>query len=275
MKTKYISIIIISIFILGCKSDQEKSEPILNNTETENVNEATSETGNNNYFIDSEIKITPIEHASLIIDYKDTAIYIDPVGEASGYSSFNKPNFIIITDIHGDHLDTNTLNALNIDNVIIIGPEAVKAKLPKNLIKNYIVISNGLSEKFSTTKFSFDVEAIPMYNLRAEALKFHSKGRGNGYVLTINDKRVYISGDTEDIPEMRNLKNIDIALVCMNLPYTMPIVTAADAVLEFQPKIVMPYHYRGTDGFSNVENFKKLINNQNKSIQVIQLDWYK
>ena len=113
-----------------------------------------------------------------------------------------------------------------------------------------------------------------MYNLREEALKFHAKGRGNGYVLTINDERIYISGDTEDIPEMRTLKNIDKAFVCMNLPWTMTVESAASAVLEFKPKQVYPYHYRNKEGMSDVNLFKNLVNKEDKSIEVILLDWY-
>ena len=119
-----------------------------------------------------------------------------------------------------------------------------------------------------------NVEAIPMYNLREEALKFHEKGRGNGYVLTFGDERVYISGDTEDIPEMRNLKNIDKAFVCMNLPYTMPVESAASAVLDFKPKTVYPYHFRGTEGLSDVEKFKSIVNEGNPDINVELLEWY-
>ena len=113
-----------------------------------------------------------------------------------------------------------------------------------------------------------------MYNLREEALKFHTKGRGNGYVLTINEERIYFSGDTEDIPEMRNLKNIDKAFVCMNLPYTMTVESAADAVLAFKPKQVYPYHYRGTQGLSDVAKFKKIVNEKDTSIEVVQWNWY-
>jgi L-ascorbate metabolism protein UlaG (beta-lactamase superfamily) len=94
-----------------------------------------------------------------------------------------------------------------------------------------------------------------MYNLTAERLKFHPKGHGNGYVLTIKKKRIYISGDTEDIKEMRELKDIDYAFICMNLPYTMSVEQAASAVLEMKPRIVIPYHYRGTNGLSDIERF--------------------
>jgi len=114
-----------------------------------------------------------------------------------------------------------------------------------------------------------------MYNLREEALKFHPKGRGNGYVLNIQGQRIYISGDTEDIPEMRALKDIDKAFICMNLPYTMPVDRAADAVIEFKPKQVYPYHYRGQGGLSDVNKFKAVVNEGDSSIEVVQLDWYK
>ena len=113
-----------------------------------------------------------------------------------------------------------------------------------------------------------------MYNLR-EGVTFHEKGRGNGYVLKLGDKNLYISGDTEDTEEMRALKNIDIALICMNLPYTMPVENAANGVLAFKPKQVYPYHYRNKDkSLSDVKKFKELINKKDSTIEVIQLDWY-
>ena len=118
------------------------------------------------------------------------------------------------------------------------------------------------------------VKAIPMYNITKKRLKFHTKGRGNGYVLTLNGKRIYISGDTEDIKEMRALKNIDYAFVCINLPFTMSVEQAASAVLEFKPKVVYPYHYRGPNGYSDIEKFKNLVS-KNKNIDVKLLNWYK
>jgi L-ascorbate metabolism protein UlaG (beta-lactamase superfamily) len=113
-----------------------------------------------------------------------------------------------------------------------------------------------------------------MYNLRPEAQKFHEKGRGNGYVLNLGNSRVYFSGDTEDIPEMRSLENIDKAFICMNLPYTMTVDKAAEAVLEFRPKEVYPYHYRGRPDVSDVGKFRELIEAGNSGIEVVQLDWY-
>jgi len=122
--------------------------------------------------------------------------------------------------------------------------------------------------------FGMTIEAIPMYNLRDEALNFHPKGRGNGYVISLAGERIYISGDTEDIPEMRELTNIDKAFICMNLPYTMTVESAASAVLDFKPKIAIPYHYRGKDGLSDIENFKQIIESKNSDIKVEFLKWY-
>lgn len=102
----------------------------------------------------------------------------------------------------------------------------------------------------------------------------HPKGRGNGYVLNMGGQRLYISGDTEDIPEMRALQNIDVAFVCMNMPYTMTVEQAADAVLAFKPKVVYPFHYRGQGGLSDVDHFKELVNKGNEGIDVRLRNWY-
>ncbi len=228
-----------------------------------------------NFLVESDIKISPIEHGTLVISYNGYNIYVDPVGGAEAFKGFGPPNFILITDIHGDHLNVETLEAINTANTIIIGPKAVKEKLPASLQGNFTTLFSGLSRGFSTSKMSLDIEGVAMYNIREEAKKYHPKGRGLGYVLNLNGKRIYISGDTEDTFEMRHLKNIDIALVCMNLPYTMPVASAASAVLEFKPKKVLPYHYRGTNGLSDVKRFKKLVNNGNSRIKVVQLQWYK
>ncbi|HLA69329.1 MAG TPA: MBL fold metallo-hydrolase [Bacteroidota bacterium] len=206
---------------------------------------------------------TPISHASFVIQAPAGMICVDPVGDAKAYG-ITVPAIILITDIHGDHLSPETVASLKKGNTSVIGPKAVVDKLGYGTIMN-----NG--EKATFGKVT--IEAIPMYNLTAERMKFHEKGRGNGYVVTVDGKRIYISGDTEDIPEMRGLKTIDYAFVCMNLPYTMTPEQAASAVLEFKPKVVFPYHYRGTGGFSDVEAFKKLVS-ANKSIEVRMLKWY-
>ncbi len=217
-----------------------------------------------------EILVTPIKHATFVLEAMNNVIYVDPVGGKAAFAGQREPDFILVTDIHADHFDINTIKDVIGERTVLIGPDAVKKQLPDELLKNFVLVFNGISQGFKTSKMSMDIEGIAMYNLREEALKYHEKGRGNGYLLTLNKKRVYISGDTEDIPEIRKLKDIDIAFVCMNLPYTMTVESAADAVLDFKPKTVYPYHYRGSD----VERFKELVESKNKKIKVILRDWY-
>ncbi len=216
------------------------------------------------------LTITPIEHATTVLEWKDITIYIDPVGGKKAFENQKLPDLILITDIHGDHFSLETLEALDTKKAKIMVPQAVADKIPVEFTPQIDVLNNGDSKE----RFGITVEAIPMYNLREEALKFHTKGRGNGYVLNMGSQRIYFSGDTEDIPEMRALQNIDKAFVCMNLPYTMTEENAADAVLEFQPKEVYPYHYRGRPNVSDVTKFKTIVNKQNANIKVVRLDWY-
>ena len=133
------------------------------------------------------------------------------------------------------------MDSLDISNVRIVVPQAVADLMSEKYTSHLEIMPNGTSKELN----GILVEAIPMYNLREEALNFHTKGRGNGYVLSNGDEKIYFSGDTEDIPEMRSLQNITKAFICMNLPYTMTEESAASAVLEFKPKQVYPYHYRG------------------------------
>ncbi len=214
-----------------------------------------------------DVTIQPVQHASLVLSYQNKTMYVDPSGGAKLFEGLAAPDVILITDIHGDHYDTATLHALATDHAVFVVPQAVADLLPATLDKKRVVIMhNGESH----SRYGFGIAAIPMYNLPEAPDAFHTKGRGNGYVLTIGSKKIYISGDTEDIPEMRSLQNIDVAFVCMNLPYTMPAEQAAQGVLAFSPRIVYPYHYRGQD----VNTFKKLVNEGNKDIQVRLRDWY-
>ena len=231
----------------------------------------TKEVALNSEVIQEELKIHPISHATMALEYGKTTIFVDPTGGAKAFSTHGAPDIVLITDIHGDHYNIETLTSLDLSNATVIAPKAVTDKYPQDLkIGTKVILNNGDSFDIEGMK----IEAVPMYNLREEALKFHTKGRGNGYVVTINGERIYISGDTEDIPEMRALKNIDKAFVCMNLPYTMTVESAADAVLEFKPKEILPYHYRGTGGLSDIQKFKTLVNSGNPDIKVTQLNWY-
>jgi len=216
------------------------------------------------------LKIKPILHSSLVLTHLNKTVYVDPYGGAKLYKESPTPDIILITDIHGDHLDLKTLESINTSKAVFIVPESVASKLPEKYKSDITILKYGQG----VHRNGFFIKAIPMYNLPEDPESKHPKGRGNGYVINVDDKLIYISGDTEDIKEMRSLQNIDIAFICMNLPYTMDINQAANAVLEFQPKIVYPFHYRGKDGFSDVEQFKNLIEVKNKNIDVRLRNWY-
>jgi L-ascorbate metabolism protein UlaG (beta-lactamase superfamily) len=216
------------------------------------------------------LTIQPINHATFVMTVGGKVIYVDPVGGASIFSGLGAPDMILITDIHGDHMDSATIAAVMKPGTIVVAPQAVADKLPAYEKANLKVMHNG----DNATVLGFPITALPMYNLPESPTAMHTKGRGNGYVINIGGKHIYISGDTQGIPEMRSLKNIDIAFVCMNLPYTMDVKEAADAVLAFQPKIVYPYHYRGKDGMSDVMQFKTLVDAGNKGIEVRLRNWY-
>jgi L-ascorbate metabolism protein UlaG (beta-lactamase superfamily) len=200
---------------------------------------------------------------------KDLTIYIDPSG-ADHYKNMKAPDLILITDIHGDHFDLKTLDAVKQSTSWLVVPQVVADKLPEADKSHLIVLKNGEQKELS----GISIRAIPMYNLPESSTAMHTKGRGNGYVLGIGGKNIYISGDTQGIPEMRSLKNIDVAFVCMNLPYTMDVKEAADAVLAFKPKIVYPYHYRGQNGLSDVNAFKTMVEAGDKHIEVRLRNWY-
>lgn len=216
------------------------------------------------------IVIQPIFHGALVLNLGNKTIYIDPYNGINAYNGLAAPDLILITDIHQDHLDTVTLNAINTSKAKFIVPHAVADKLPLKFKDQVSILSNGKS----IAESGISITAIPMYDLPEASTARHTKGRGNGYVLEYAGKRIYISGDTDDIPEMRELKNIDIAFVCMNQPFTMTIQQAASAVLEFKPKIIYPYHYRDMDGFTDIEEFKKMVSQGNNNIDVRVRNWY-
>jgi L-ascorbate metabolism protein UlaG (beta-lactamase superfamily) len=206
------------------------------------------------------VKITPIQHASLMIEAGGKVIQVDPVGDF--YEGLPKADLILLTDIHGDHMSPPAIAKVKKDDTVIVAPKAVQQTVTLAEAWN-----NGETKKWS----GWTIEAIPMYNIKrgpSEGKLFHDKGRGNGYVLTYGGKRFYISGDTEGIPEVRALKNIDVAFVCMNLPYTMPPEEAAEAVKAFKPKVVYPYHYRGSD----LAVFQKGL--EGSGVEVRIRDWY-
>jgi L-ascorbate metabolism protein UlaG (beta-lactamase superfamily) len=213
-----------------------------------------------------DLRIHPINHATLALQWKGKTIYVDPVGGAGAFRGLPAPDLILLTDVHFDHLNKETLTAVVRPTTQLVAPPAVVEQLPAELRARAIVLSNGQSRVVADLK----LEAVAAYNLTPDRMKFHAQGRGNGYVLALGGKRVYLSGDTEDTPEMRALKDIDVAFLCMNLPYTMDVEQAARAVRAFKPKIVYPYHYRGAD----LEKFKRLVGDAD-GVEVRLRDWYK
>jgi L-ascorbate metabolism protein UlaG (beta-lactamase superfamily) len=207
------------------------------------------------------VKITPLYHATAMIEASGKIIYIDPANP-SKFDGLPKADLILITHVHPDHMDPASIGQISKTGTDILAPRAVLAT-----VKTAKPISNG-----ETTMWQgWIIEAIPAYNLKrgpAPGKLFHEKGNGNGYVLTYGGARFYFSGDTEGVPEMRALKNIDVAFVCMNLPYTMPPDEAADAVKAFHPKVVIPYHYHGSD----LAVFQKRL--EGTGIEIRLLDWY-
>ncbi|MDT0650859.1 MBL fold metallo-hydrolase [Autumnicola edwardsiae] len=260
------TLLTLGLLLVSCKNEQNNETDKTENDATE-MAETNAEQQSDSVSIDIE----PISHATAVFTWGDAVFYTDPVGGAEAFSGAEEPDFILITDIHSDHMDAETLQALELDDSLkIIVPQAVKDQLPAEMENRLVVMNNGESMEH----MGFDIEAIPMYNLPEAEDAMHVKGRGNGYVLEKDGKRLYISGDTEDIPEMRNLENIDVALVSMNLPYTMPIDQAAEGVVAFAPDKIYPYHYRGQDGLADVDQFKQMVNQENEDIEVVLLDWY-
>jgi L-ascorbate metabolism protein UlaG (beta-lactamase superfamily) len=214
---------------------------------------------------DGDLIIHPVNHASLVLQWKGQTIYVDPVGGAKVFRGLPAPDLILLTDIHGDHFDKANLPLLAGEKAALVAPPAVVKLLPEPLVKRATALANGESH----TVLGIKMEAIAAYNLTAERQQYHAKGRGNGYVLNLGGKRIYLSGDTEGTPEMKALKDIDVAFLCMNLPYTMDVPQAAEAVKAFRPKIVYPYHSRGSD----LEQFKKLVGTD-AGVEVRLRDWY-
>jgi L-ascorbate metabolism protein UlaG (beta-lactamase superfamily) len=209
--------------------------------------------------------IHPVNHASFVMSWNGQVIYVDPVGGPERYSGLPRPDLILITDIHGDHMNAGTLQALVGPKTRIVAPAAVRAALPRELQPMVQPLANGETADVAGVR----IEAVPMYNTTPERAQYHTKGRGDGYVLTLGGKRIYIAGDTEPTPEMLALKAIDVAFIPMNLPFTMTPQQAAEAVRAFKPKVVYPYHSRGGD----VAEFARLVGSD-AGVEVRLRNWY-
>jgi L-ascorbate metabolism protein UlaG (beta-lactamase superfamily) len=218
---------------------------------------------------DGPLEVRAIGHATFVLEWQGKTIYVDPVGASERFAPSDPPDLILITDVHGDHLSADTVQAIATPETRIVAPPAVVDRFPATDRDRITPLANGASLHWGAVK----IAAIPMYNTTPEWADRHVKGRGNGYVIELGGRRIYVSGDTEDIPEMRALEAIDLAFVCMNPPNTMDLEAAADAVLEFQPKVVYPYHYRSRQGFSDVGRFRELVS-ADPGIEVRLLAWY-
>jgi L-ascorbate metabolism protein UlaG (beta-lactamase superfamily) len=188
-----------------------------------------------------DLKITFLGHGSLLFNFEGKNIYVDPFSQVADYAQLPKADLILLTHEHRDHLDPQALAHVRTERTRLILTAACDRQVGGGM-----VMRNGDVQ----TAGGILVEALPAYNLvhmRDNGEPYHPKGVGNGYVLTFGDLRVYVAGDTENIPEMKKLRNIDIAFLPMNLPYTMTPEMVADAAMAFRPKILYPYHFGGTD----------------------------
>jgi len=188
-----------------------------------------------------DLNITFLGHGSLYFAFGGKIIHVDPFSAVADYSTLPKADIVLLAHEHMDHLDLKALNPVRTDKTIVVLPEVCAKQ-----VEGGLVMKNGDVKTVGGLK----IEAVPAYNIvhkRETGQPFHPKGVGNGYIITFGDKRVYVAGDTENIPEMKNIKNIDVAFLPMNLPYTMTPEMAADAARMIKPRILYPYHYGETD----------------------------
>jgi L-ascorbate metabolism protein UlaG (beta-lactamase superfamily) len=204
-----------------------------------------------------DLKITFLGHGTLMFTFGSMVIHVDPVSDMADYTNLPKADIILVTHEHFDHFEPKTIEMLRKDGTALVGNEPCAHQ-----IDNCIVMKNGDVKTIE----GLEIEAVPAYNLvhmRTPGNPFHPRGVGNGYVITFNDKKVYIGGDTENISEMKELKGIDVAFLPMNLPYTMTPEMVADAARGFKPKILYPYHFGSTDTSKLIDLLK-----DNKEIKV-------
>ena len=188
-----------------------------------------------------DLKITFIGHGTLMFRFGGMVIHVDPVGRYADYSRLPKGDVILVTHEHGDHFDESAIDRITTDDTVLVLTDACKKRIQRG-----VVMKNG---DVRTVK-GLRIEAVPAYNvvhMRKRGQPFHPKGVGDGYVITFGNKRVYVAGDTENIPEMADLADVDVAFLPMNVPYTMTPEMVASAVRALKPAIVYPYHFGDTD----------------------------
>jgi len=199
---------------------------------------------------DGDLEITFIGHGTLMFTFGGKIIHVDPFSRLADYSKLPQADMIFLTHEHSDHLDLKALENLRTEKTKII----LTANCAQQ-VKGGIVMQNGDVKTVDGLK----IEAVAAYNMvhmRSEEVPYHPKGNGNGYVITFGDKKIYVAGDTENIPEMKQLRDIDYAFLPMNLPYTMTPEMVADAAKAFKPGVLYPYHYGKTDPTKLLELMK-------------------
>jgi L-ascorbate metabolism protein UlaG (beta-lactamase superfamily) len=222
-------------------------------------------TGDHLQTSEGDVVIKPINHASFVLQWNGKTIYCDAVGAASRYAGLPLADLMLVTHGHGDHYEPATLTSQKkAAGTVIIAPAAVYSGMNATLKPLTTSLANGAS----TSAIGITIDAVPAYNSN------HPQGTGNGYILTIGGKRIYFSGDTGDIPEMRALPNIDVAFVCMNIPFTMSVTSAVSVVRAFKPKVIYPYHYRNSDStYADLNLFKSQVGTD-LGIEVRLRPWY-
>lgn len=265
MIKKTISIVTLLYILVGCnaqKSAKNIEENEVAKTDQETVDSFTTSNG-------TSIKMFCIKHGSVRMQIEDKWIYMDPVTNAvqpaTDFSTMPKADYIFVTHEHFDHLDSVAIRQLTNDGTILVtNPRSSellggKGSVMKNGDVQFLVPGKGISG-------SWRVDAVPAYNTSSDKQQFHPKGRDNGYVLTIDGFRIYIAGDTEDIEEMKDIKDIDVAFLPCNLPYTMSPEQLAKAAKMVNPKVLFPYHYGQTD----IQQVVKLLEGSGIDVRIRQ-----
>jgi L-ascorbate metabolism protein UlaG (beta-lactamase superfamily) len=230
------------------------------------LDDATALTGDHLGTSEGDVVLHPVNHASLVLQclWNGLTVYVDPVGGAAPFSGLPRADLILVTHGHGDHFHGATLDAVGKTNAFLVAPAAVYASLSAAQKARAIPLANGMS----TNVLGLAIDAIPAYNAN------HPKGVGNGYLLGVGGRRLYFAGDTGDIPEMRALTGIDVAFVCMNIPFTMTVAQASAAVRAFAPRTVYPYHFRNQDGtYADLSAFARQVGTD-LAIEVRPRQWY-
>ncbi|HCO68803.1 MAG TPA: metal-dependent hydrolase [Dysgonomonas sp.] len=244
MKKSILSFAFISLFLVSCNSTNSGKTQSEKTTDTTNVMEQkdyiqadTYDTG------DGQIKITLVGHGSLMLEYKGKIIHIDPYSKVADYSRLPKADIVLLTHEHADHLDTMAINTIKKENTYFL-----MSQVCRDILGYGDVIKNG--ESNDKTGILPLIKAVPAYNIvnkKPDGEAYHPKGRGNGYVLPLDNFTIYVAGDTENIPEMDNLGKIDVAFLPKNLPYTMSDDMFIDAVKKVKATYIYPYHFSEFD----------------------------